>query len=269
MKNSTLFRMKRSAKIGTYSFVMGITVLAVLIVANLLVSALPAKVTQFDTTNLGLTEISDETAKFVSEMEEDVTIYWLCEDGVIDDQFRLLLTRYEEAGKHIKVEIVDPLANPTFTGKYTEETLSAYSVIVESERRYTVVDFMDMYYYTNSLFAEYMGLTSPLTMDQLSSYTEQYSDMFLQYLQVNVSDYHSFHSFCGEARLTSALDYVTKEEIPHAYILTGHGDETHSEIMSELLSSMNMDVEALNLQTASKVPTDANCLILFAPKSDI
>ena len=124
MKNKTLFRMKRSAKIGTYSFVMGAVVLAVLIVVNLLVNALPAKVTYFDTSNLGMTEISDETTKFLAKMDEDVTIYWLCENGEVEDQFRLLLTRYEEAGKHVKVEIVDPLEQPTFTSKYTESTIS-------------------------------------------------------------------------------------------------------------------------------------------------
>ena len=90
MKNNALFRMKRSVKIGTYSFCMGVVILAAIVVANLLVGALPAKITRFDTSNLGLTEISDETAKFVSGMTEDVTIYWLCEDGIVDDQFELL-----------------------------------------------------------------------------------------------------------------------------------------------------------------------------------
>ncbi len=267
MKNSSLFRMKRSAKIGTYSFVMGVVVLAVLIVANLLVSALPAKVTQFDTSNIGLTEISDETAKFVSEMEEDVTIYWLCEDGEVDDQFRLMLTRYEEAGKHVKVEVVDPLANPTFTSKYTESTLSAYSMIVESNRRHTVVDANDMYYYTNDFVSQYLysGTEVPMTMEE---FNEIYT-YCAQYYQIDITQYPTGMYFKGEAMITSALDYVTKEYIPHAYLLTGHGDAAPSETLSELVGSMNMDVEELNLQVAQSVPTDANCLILFAPKNDI
>jgi len=53
--------MKRSVKIGTYTFVMGVIVLALLIAANLLVDVLPAKITQFDASGLGMTEISDET----------------------------------------------------------------------------------------------------------------------------------------------------------------------------------------------------------------
>ena len=285
MKNKTLFRMKRSAKIGTYSFVMGAVVLAVLIVVNLLVNALPAKVTYFDTSNLGMTEISDETTKFLAKMDEDVTIYWLCENGEVEDQFRLLLTRYEEAGKHVKVEIVDPLEQPTFTSKYTESTISPYSFIVESDRRYTVLDFMDMYYYTNTLFAvayqmypQYIpqDLLLPMSLATLESACEQYGTAILYMMaqqganvQQDITYYNTLHSFCAESKLTSALDYVTQEYIPHAYLLTGHGDTVPSEKLSELMVSMGMDVHELNLQTAQRVPEDANCLILLAPKNDL
>ncbi len=284
MKNKTVFRMKRSAKIGTYSFVMGAVVLALLIVANLLVGALPAKITRLDISDTGMTEISDETAKFVAGMEEDVTIYWLCEDGVEDEQFRLLLTRYEEAGKHVKVKIVDPLENPGFTARYTTATLTPYSFIVESERRHTVLDFMDVYYYTNTLFAaayqmypQYIpqDLLRPMSWASLESACEQYGTAIAYMMAqqgVNVQDvstYNTLHSFCGEAKITAALDYVTKEYIPHGYLLTGHGDAIPSETLSELMDSMGMDVQELNLQVVQSVPADANCLILFAPKNDI
>ena len=98
MNHSPLFRMKRSVKIGTFAFVAGVILLALLIVANFLVSALPAKLTRFDASGRGLTEISDETQRMVSGMTEDVTIYWLCENGAVDTQTRLLLSRYEDAG---------------------------------------------------------------------------------------------------------------------------------------------------------------------------
>ena len=267
MKQNTFFRMKRSERIGTYSFVMGVVVLAVLIVANLIVSSLPAKITRFDTSNIGLSEISDETAKFVSELQEDVTLYWLCEDGEEDDQFRLLLTRYEEAGRHVRVEVIDPLSNPTFTSKYTEETLSPFSIIVESGRRHTVVDAQDMYYCTNEFVSQYLyqGAEVPLSVDE---FNELYT-YCAQYYQIDISQYPTSMYFNGEAHITSALDFVTREYIPHAYILTGHGETLPSETLAGLISSMSMDVEEINLQVAQSVPEDANCLILFSPKNDI
>ena len=267
MKNNSLFRMKRSAKIGTFTFVLGVVVLAVLLVANLLVAALPSKITRFDTSGIGLTEISDETAKFVSGMKEDVTIYWLCEDGIEDDQFRLLLTRYEEAGAHVTVKVIDPLSNPTFTSKYTDSTLSAYSVIVESGRRHIVVAARDMYYYTNEFVNQYLysGTVVPLTGTEF----EELYNYCTQYYQIDISQYPTSIYFSGEAHITSALDYVTKEYIPHGYLLTGHGETLPSETLTELMASMNMDIQQVNLQVAQSVPADANCLILFSPQNDI
>ena len=270
MSNSTLFRMKRSVKIGTFSFVMGVIVLAALIVANLLVGTLPAKVTRFSLDDRSITDISDDTVKFVSNLSEDVTVYWLCEDSMVDEELSLFLTRYEEAGKHVKVEIIDPLKNPTFTNKYSDTAISEYSIIVESARRYTVVDFMDMYYFTNDFLASELGLTQPLTESMLTSYIDQYAAAVQMYYSgVNLSDYNRVHSFCGEAKLTSAIDYVTREYIPHAYILAGQGKTAHAEAMNELLVSMGVEADALDLGVAAKVPVDANCLILYAPTADL
>lgn len=284
MSNSALFRMKRSVKIGTYTFITGVILLALLIVANLLISVLPAKITQFDTSGLGLTEISDETEKFVSGMDEDVTIYWLCEGGVEDQQLRLLLSRYEEAGKHITVKIVDPLKEPTFTSKYTDSTLSPFSFIVESSRRHTVIDAGDLYYYTNLLFplvyqmypqyipAELLG---PMTAASLSSACSQYGTMIAYimaqggYNVEDITQFNTFHSFCGEAQLTSALDFVTREYIPHGYLLTGFGDKTPSESLSELLGTMGMELDKLDLSTSGGIPVDANCLVLYSPTRDL
>lgn len=284
MSNSALFRMKRSVKIGTYSFIMGVIILALLVVANLLVGVLPAKITQFDTSGLGLTEISEETEKFVSGMSEDVTVYWLCEGGVEDQQIRLLLSRYEEAGKHITVKIVDPLKEPTFAAKYTDSSLSPYSFVVESARRYTVIDGGDLYYYTNLLFplvyqmypqyipAELLG---PMTAKDLSLACSQYGTMITYmmaqggYPVEDITQFNTVHSFCAEARLTSALDYVTREYIPHGYLLTGFGDKTPSESLSERLGTMGIDLAPLDLSTSGGIPVDANCLVLYSPTRDL
>ena len=283
-KHSALFRMKRSVKIGTYSFVMGVIVLAALIVANLLVGALPSKVTDIDVSGTGLTEISDGTAKFVSGMTEDVTIYWLCEDGVEDEQFRLLLSRYEEAGKHVTVKVVDPLKDTAFTSKYSVSSVSPYSVIVESARRSTVVDMADYYAYTNSVFQvvyqqfpQYFpaDILEPMSRAELDSFTAQNGTVIsymLMQMGLNISDitqYETVHSFVGESKITAALDYVTQEYIPHAYLLSGHGDAKPSETLTGLLDSMDLNLTELDLSASGGIPVDTGVLILFSPKTDL
>lgn len=284
MNHQNHSRMKRSSRKGLYSFAMIAVLLAGLIAVNLAVGLLPAKVTVFDVSGIGLTEISDETVKFLSKMEEDVTVYWLCADGAVDDQFELLLTRYEEAGKHVKVEVIDTTEDPAFASAYTDTALADYSLIVESGRRYTVVDQSDMYYYTNYLFPivvqlypQYFpeALAQPLTLEELSSVSSQYGTMISLAMAeqgMNITDitaYSSVHSFCGEAQLTAALDYVTREYIPHPYLLVGHGEALPSQTLAELMATMGMDVEELDLGPTQGVPADANCLILFSPESDL
>ncbi len=267
MNHGILSRMKRSTRKRAVSAILVAAVLALLVAVNLLVGLLPAKVSVFDVSGIGITEISDETEKFVSDMEEDVTIYWLCADGVADDQFELLLTRYEEAGKHIRVEVVDTTANPAFVSGYTENELSDFSVIVESGRRYTTVETADMYYYVNDFVNEqlYSGTVTPMTAAQL----EQIYTACLQYYQIDITQYPTYVYFRGEALITSALDYVTRPYIPHGYLLTGHGEAAPSEILHELMHTMGMDVEPLDLSVAQAVPTDANCLLLFSPETDL
>lgn len=259
--------MKRSSRMGTYSLILGAVVLAVLILVNLLVGMLPAKVTYFDVSGIGLTEISDESAKFVSGIQEDVTIYWLCQGGVVDDQFELMLTRYEEAGKHIRVEVIDTTENPTFTADYTDAVLADYSMIVESGRRFTTVDTADMYYYTNDFVTQYLysGTVVPMTAQQ---FQEIYT-YCLQYNQIDISQYPTHIHFRGEALLTAALDYVTREYIPHGYLIAGHGEAAPSETLSALMASMSLEAETLDLTVAQSVPADANCLILFSPENDL
>ena len=286
MNHSALFRMKRSVKIGTFAFVAGVILLALLIALNSLVSALPAKITRFDASGRGLTEISEETAKMVSELKEDVTIYWLCENGVMDTQTRLLLSRYEEAGEHIKVEIVDPTKDTALSKRYDLSTMSGYSFIVESGRRFTVVDNLDTYLYTNLVFekvAEVMpnylpsDITEPMSATVLQSALSQYGAQALLNLTTilgkdmtgeDISQYNMVSHYCGETRLTSAIDYVTREYIPHPYLLEGFGESMPSNSLVTLLYSLGMELGTLDL-SESEIPVDANCLVLFDPSRDL
>ena len=258
---------KRSARKSVLSLALAAALLVLLLAVNLLANLLPAKVATFDISGTGLTDISPETEKFVSSMKEDVTIYWLCADGMANQRFDLLLTRYAEAGDRITVEVIDTTANPEFASLYTDETLSDSSLIVVSGRRSTTVDQGDMYYLVNAFINQNLngGNPVPLTMEQFNTYRTQIA----QYYGQDIAKYLTTQHFKGEALITAALDYVTREYIPHPYLLTGHGSAVPSETLSGLIASMGMDVATLDLQVAQSVPVDANCLVLFSPETDL
>ncbi len=256
-------RLKRGGKIGAYILVTSAGLLALLLAVNLAAGALPRTVSSFDVTELQMTGISQETEKLISTLKEDVTIYWLCENGEVDRQLELFLARFAAAGTHLSVQIVDPLEDPNFTLTYGLKTANNYSFIVESDRRFEVVDTANFYYYTNDFVTQYLngGVEAQLSYQELSQIYNYYGS-YMASFQTHVY-------FRAESLLVAALDFVTRETIPHAYVLTGHNEAQLTETMLDMFSRMDIQTETLDLREADAVPADANCLILHAPTTDI
>ena len=78
---------------GTYSLAMTVLVLAILIVVNILVSALPATWTKFDMSAAKLYSITSNTKAVVNALEEDVTIYWIVQSQEEDEVIENLLNK--------------------------------------------------------------------------------------------------------------------------------------------------------------------------------
>ncbi len=256
--------MNKRTKIGLYTLAMATVVLAVIVVINLLVLGAPTNFTKLDMTSLSLYTLSDTTVEAAEKISEDVKIYFLCsggEDGSGSSvnnlpMISVFLERYAELNDKITLSTVDPIANPTFTDKYEPDGLENYSIIVESAKRFKIVDFADLYYYYN----ESLGKISP--------------DMYQTYMMYAQMGYFGNNipvltlNFDGESAITSALDYVTTDKIPAAYILEGHGETPLSETLLASIKNDNMTTANLSLLT-STIPEDAGCIIINAPTTDI
>ncbi len=222
-------------RLGTYTAATTAIVLAILVAVNLLVSALPETYTQPDLSGSGLYDLSEQTETLIGGLEQDVTVYWIVQDGYEDDTLQKTLTRYEDLSKHIRVEKVDPVANPNFAYQYTADDLYNNSLIVTnadaSKSRY--VSYYDIYE---------------------TSYDEDYN---------TVSEYN------GEGALTSAVNFVTSDAQTKVYYLSGHGED---ELPSNLVSSLeneNISLTQLNLLTEETVPADCEPLLVYSPASDL
>lgn len=254
---------KRAARIGGFSVLISAIVLCILVILNMIVYALPADYIIFDTSGLGLSDISDKSKKFLSELDQDVTIYWLCENNEMDETLGMVAAAYTEHSDHIELSLIDPIADPTFTSKYSSSKISNFSFIVESDLRSTVIDASDFYYFTNDFVTQQLngGTTLKLSQDEFYSLYESYG----AYMDIAPSNAY----FQGEALLTSAIDYVTLPTIPHTYVLTGHGENKLPDPLTSALNVYQIAPEEINLQNAGSIPEDASCIILFAPKTDL
>ncbi len=76
-------------------------------------------------------------------------------------------------------------------------------------------------------------------------------------------------SFAGENALTSAISYVTSDDLPKLYLLEGHGESALSDTFSTAVEQENLMMDTLSLLTLEAVPEDADCVMIYAPTSDI
>lgn len=115
---------------GTYSLMLTAAVLALLIVLNLLVSALPTSLTQYDISASKLYSVTSNTKVVVNALEQDVTIYWIVQSGEEDAVIENLLGKYESLSDHITVVKKNPDVYPTFAEQYTDEAVKNNSLVV-------------------------------------------------------------------------------------------------------------------------------------------
>lgn len=225
---------KKHIKNGSYTMVMSVIFIAVVIVINMIVSTIPSKYSEIDISSQKLYSIGDETKEMLKNLEKDVTIYQIAQSGSEDENIANLLKKYEDESKHIKVEQKDPVVNPKFVSQYTSDDLSANSLIVVCGDRNKVIDYNNMY----ETSMDYQTYSSQTT------------------------------GFDGEGQITSAIGYVTSENLPVLYTVEGHGEKDMDSSVKEDIEKANMDIKSLNLLTEGSVPDDADCLFIDSPSTD-
>ena len=227
-------------KAGSYSAFAAVIVIAIAIIVNMAVGALPSTVTQFDMTTNSIYSLSDQTKAIVRSVDKDVNLYLLATQGNEDATVSRLLDRYAELNEHLKISSVDPTAQPTFLDSYDLSMYQLYanSVLVDCEGRYRLVNYTDIF---------------------VTDYDMDY----------NTYNYTTTTNFNGENELTNAIHYVTNENLPKIYTLTGHGEAELDDSIVAMIEQDNMETEALSLLSYEEVPDDASVIIINAPTADL
>lgn len=219
---------------GTYSLASIAIVLVILIMVNIIVSALPSNLTQYDMSASKLYSITSNTKSVVNALDKDVTIYWIVQSGEEDDIIEALLDKYDSLSDHINVVKRNPDVYPTFAEQYTDETVQNNSLVIESGDRSKYISYDDIYVTSTNMYSY--------------SYTT---------------------SFDGEGAITSAIDYVVTDDLPQMYILEGHGEQELPETFSDQIGKENIETTSFSLLTSDSVPEEADCVLIYEPQSDI
>lgn len=219
---------------GIYSLVMTAIVLAILVVVNVLVSALPTTLTKYDISSTKLYSITSNTKVVVNALKKDVTIYWIVQSEEEDDVIENLLGKYESLSEHIEVVKKNPDVYPTFTDAYTSEEVPNNSLIVECGEKSRYISYDEIYI-----------------------------------SEANMTTYSYDTSFDGEGAITSAIDYVVNEDQPQLYMLEGHGEAELPETFANQIEKENIETSTFSLLNTNAVPEEADCVLIYAPSTDI
>jgi len=219
---------------ASYSLITIAIVLVILIMVNLLVSSLPPTLTKYDISSSKLYSITSNTKVVVNSLDQDVTIYWIVQSGKEDYILENLLSKYDSLSDHIRIEKKNPDVYPTFAKQYTDETVKNNSLLVASGKK-----------------SRYIS----------------YDNIYIQ--KRNYYSYSTDNYFDGEGAITSAIDYVTRDELPKLYLLEGHGEATLPSTFREQIEKDNIELQTFSLLTVDSVPEDADAVMIYAPSSDI
>lgn len=219
---------------GLYSTAILAVVLVLAVLVNLLVRAIPSKYTEFDLSEAKMYTLGESSKNIAASLEQDVTIYYLCETGSEDAIITKLLDHYAAQSSHIRWEQKDPTLYPAFASQYGAENSSSGSLIVVSGEDSIVLDAADLYEY-------------------------------------DYSDYYTTGSasvtFGGEKQITSAIYKLTAAAETHAYYTTNHGEQTPTTSLTDALEAQNISLTPLDLLTGT-IPEDCDLLIINNPASD-
>lgn len=218
---------------GSYSTVIMVVIIAIVIAANVMFSKLPTAARNIDVSSNNLYSIGDTTHSVLDGLKNDVEIVVIKDKESTDKRISTLLAKYADYSDHIKVTYKDPVLYPSVLTTYdTEEN----NIVIKCDAtdKTTKVAFSDIIVTSTSYYG---------------------------------STYET--SFDGEGQLTKAIDYVSNENNKLIYTISGHGESNLGKNISELISKSNFNVKSVNLLVDNGIPDDCDMLICNQPTKDL
>lgn len=246
---------------------------AIILCGNMGASMLPIHAMRLDVSTNKLYGVSKTTKEYLNTLDEEVTVY-LLNPSSAEEKLHSFIKRYCALSDKITLKEIDTTKQTDFLSKYSLSTTpSLYSMIIESDRRYKLVDSEECfaYYYEGdneyllAYLHQYLGGTT-MSPSQYMSCGAYFTQMYDYYKANNASSqmasaYEIIQSLAGEsvyklkaeAPITTAIEYVTADKIPTVYLVSNHGEKSTS---------------ANPLDISAGIPENATTLIINDPDSD-
>lgn len=239
------FSKSRSFRYGGIAAAITAGFIVVVVLLNVLATALYERFPLgVDLTSDQKFTLSEDAAKYLADVDEDVVIYMLSprdsyeaydeSSGVPLNRLPRIADEISKANNHIKVEYIDLDANPTFAQKYSEETLTQLHIIIESAKRHFTISVYDLFDIQTSATTGAQSVTGEKI----------------------------------ELTLVSKILSCAMDTVPKVSFVTGHNEDTANlAAFKQLLSDNGYETNEISLGSDG-IPEDTNFVVIAAPKLD-
>ncbi len=185
---------------------------------------------KYDMTSNKMFEITEPTIGVVEKLKTPVEIIVINSENDFLNELKEIVKRYDALSDLITIRYVDPYLNPTFVEEYTKngKQIALNSIIVKSSLREKIFEMMDMY------------ILNP--------------------------EQTQIQAFIAEQQITSAIQFVTNDEVPAVTFIQGHNEVVTSHLQT-IFERNNFKVENATL-TAQDITSDTEIVVIAAPARD-
>lgn len=236
---SNIFKNRRF-RMGSFATVLTVIFIAVLIILNMIVSAVSERYPiQLDLTTGKIYGLSDETIEYLKTVDKDVNMYILSTEdsfGSPNEYYQQaceIMKKFPQYSGKIKLQFVDLAKDPAFESKYSSYSMGTRDILLECGDKVQVVKTSDLF---------------NLESDSSTGRT---------YIKSSRTD---------EA-ITSAIMNVTSDYTPKVAILSAHSSFDASAFVS-LLNQNSFEAVTQDL-LLDEIDPEAAAAVLFAPGEDL
>lgn len=227
---------------GKLSTLLAVGFIAVCVLLNVGVAALEEEYGWTrDLSFNGYATTGEETEKMLAQVDTKVELYLLYQNGDEDVQLLQVLKRYASLSPHVEIILTDINKNPGILTRFVgdEETaVAADSVVVNcpATGRYQVLDYNDF----------------------LSLGYDIETGTFVQ------------NGLAYEKRLTEAIVYVSRENIPQAGFLQGHGELSMDTlaVLTDFMEGNSLRCREVNILAGDSLE-DIDILFIMGLQKDL
>ena len=230
---------------------------------------LPWSVRQIDINKEKLYTPAGSVKEYLSGLDEEVRIY-LIDPYTNELKLHHAILRTAESSKNIKLKVINSATDKAFLEKYDLDDKAkadlSYAMIIETDKRWQFINKAEYFIYDN----EKLGY---MTQDELETrytyclsilykYQNVYDSLSAE-MQMLIDNYYAIAQslqtetvvcLCVDRAIAEAVSYVTAENIPTVYFLSGHGEEG---AVSNPIDIADEDI-----------PENAELIIMNSPSAD-